>query len=244
MANFDDLELPPGRADGLARPQGPVDPGPMDRQARSLVMASLLMITVAVAGVGLYSYDRIEVAMRMNAYGKKLQEEQAATRQMTETEINGLKKMTAAFTARLTDLKTALPDTNEVPSMLDSLQRLAATHQVNVVKISPKPKQLDSLFTTHPVQVVLSGRFLDVTATINDLRSMPRLFIPVRMTVEPKTKGVGTTQTAKDIAANGIVDADIMFNTYTIPTANEKALLGAADKAGKGTRRRGKESTS
>jgi Tfp pilus assembly protein PilO len=245
MADFDDLELPSGALSGAAAPSGPVDHGPMDSAARNLVLASMLMITVAVAGVGLYSYERFDVGRRMNAYGDRLKQEQEATKQLTNAEITKLKSGTVAYGSLLQRLKTNLPDTNEVPRLLDSLQRIAVSHNIGVVKISPKPKQLDSLFTTHPVQVVLSGRFLDVAEAVSELRSMPRLFIPVRMTVEPKTKGLGGQKTAKDVAVNGIVDADIVFNTYTIPTRAEKAMLSAAEgKTGKGARKRGKDSDS
>jgi Tfp pilus assembly protein PilO len=244
MATFDDLELPNDLDPQAGTSKGPPDPGPMDQAARNLVLASILMITVAVAGVGMYRYERFDVAQRMNAYGARLQAEQNATKALTNAEITSLKRGTAAYGDLLKRLKTNLPDTNEVPSLIDSLQRIARAHQVSVMKIRPQGKQLDSLFTTHPVQVVLSGRFLDVTEAVSELSRMPRLFIPIRMTVEPKTKGLTGGKTAKDVAVNGLVDADIMFNTYTIPTAAEKATLAATTgAAAKGTRKRGKEPT-
>lgn len=223
MSELAELDLPPG----FGGPAAPVvaEVSPMDQKARNLVMASIMMISVAVVGVGAYSYDRYDTGMRIMAYAKRLQSEQEATKMMTDKEISSLKSGTAAYAALLKRLKTNLPDTNEVPSLLDSLQRIASGHNVAVVQITPQPKMVDSLFTAHPVTVVLSGKFLDVTETISELSRMPRLMIPVRVNVRQVKSG--TPRVGKFDMLKGIVDADMVFHTYTLPTGSEKAEFNA-----------------
>jgi Tfp pilus assembly protein PilO len=95
---------------------------------------------------------------RIHAEIKKL--ELSVTEGITiENPIRRLEQELAQMEGRFEALKTLLPERKEIPAVLRSLQRMAASSNLTIIRLTPKPVVPRPFYSEWPVHIEVQGNY-------------------------------------------------------------------------------------
>jgi hypothetical protein len=86
-----------------------------------------------------------------------------------------LRTPSAAVTVRPSDLyrlTKALPDDSNMSGIVLDLNRISAQNELTFVSITPSPQVLGSGYVQQPLDVVVQGRFRNISSFLGDLRTL------------------------------------------------------------------------
>lgn len=142
------------------------------KSTKGLVGMGLAALVVVVAG----GWFLLVSPQKTKATDLKAETELA--QQELATKRAALASPAAAINVRANDsfrLTRALPNTNDMASIILELERLAARHELTFKSLAPGSPMVGIGYLTYPADIIVQGRFAEVSGFLGDLRKIVRV---------------------------------------------------------------------
>lgn len=110
-------------------------------------------------------------------------------------------------------LRRAMPDTADIPGVMFELDRLAKRAKVEFQAISPQAEVQLNGFTVWPVQVIVNGRFANVSRFLRELRTLVTVK-KSKLDARGRVYSVDSVQFTESQDGFPDVEADLRVNAF------------------------------
>jgi type IV pilus assembly protein PilO len=189
----------------------------------------LVLITVAFLGLGALYWvkphadkdaaladlrGRVERLERMN---------QRARADLASGGVDQLKAEADGYAEMLRALRQLVPQSNEVPTLLEQVSTAARREGLEIGGIQPKEIIQGPEFDTYQYSITVTGGYHAIARFLSNVGSLARVITPVDLDLRNKEAPSGTTETSRANTAG--VTATFVLRTYV---ARTEALLASA----------------
>jgi type IV pilus assembly protein PilO len=127
-------------------------------RSTQIVVFSVLMLGLAVIFYAFYLKGMLEEKATLQKEVTRL-EAAVAQAQAVEAQLAKFKKELAELEQRLEALKSMLPSQKETPSILRSVQQMAASNDLKILKFMPQPIVPRSFYVEWPITIDVEGTY-------------------------------------------------------------------------------------
>lgn len=145
----------------------------------------------------------------------------SAKRELALGSVEEVRKRAEQYRATLDLLRQFVPESKEVPNLLDDISTRAKIRGVNLANVVPQPVQPGpSPFSTHQYEMAVIGRYDRIGRFLADIAGLRRIIVPTEVTLvsadKPKAKALGDTTSA-------MLEAKFKIRTFVKAPAGEAA---------------------
>jgi type IV pilus assembly protein PilO len=186
--------------------------------------ALLVLIVFAFIGLGVaywmipYATTREELAS-LSARVESLDRiNQRARADLATGGVQELKAEAEEYTALFGVLRQLVPESNEVPTLLEQISTAARREGLEISAINPQPLLAGPEFDTHQYKISVTGGYHSVARFLTNVGSLSRIVTAVDVEFRDRdaTGGSNPASTRSPNSAN--VAADFMIRTYVART--------------------------
>lgn len=164
----------------------------------------------------------------------KLQQQAAATQTANaalEVQIQTLKaqqKQLPKMQAQLAEVRTEIPETPALPSLIRSLSDAAKAAGVHMESLAPaNPAINGGQLSSQDVAIKVSGGYFEIQRFLNNLERMDRVILVTGLGIEEDAETTttdGTTSTSTDTATSTTLIGTISGRVFLVPPATETTV--------------------
>jgi type IV pilus assembly protein PilO len=139
--------------------------------------AALLCLTLALVGIAFYfglikpKYEQFkELQVKLNDLQNQIQENKKIADNLPK-----LKREYEQLNKELEAALTELPNQKEIPSLLTSITNVGKNSGLDFLLFRPKPEQSKDFYSEVPVDIVVSGAFINVANFFVAVGNLPRI---------------------------------------------------------------------
>lgn len=195
------------------------------------------VLAVVALAVGYVGYDGLEVAGFGGLSAKKAEVQQktdsitmlqaridSAKAELAKGSVEDLRRRLEAYRSSLDLLRRLVPESNEVPNLLDDITTRAKIQGVEVALFSPGAiTPGPAPFSTHRWELKVFGHYDQVGEFLSDIASLPRIVVPVDLKLGIAPANIATTY---GDTTGGLLAATFGVLTYVKTAQPEEASGG------------------
>lgn len=204
----------------------------MNQQRQIYIILLVLALAVgyfgysglSVAGWGGISARRDEIAAKRDSITMLQAKIDTAKAELAKGSIEDLRRRVEGYRTSLDLLRRLVPESNEVPNLLDDITTRAKIRGVEVALFSPGAISAGPApFSTHRWELRVYGHYDQVGEFLSDIASLPRIIVPVdlKLSIAP----AGTARTYSD-TTGGLLQAGFGVLTYVKAAQPEEGTSG------------------
>ncbi len=137
-----------------------------------------------------------------------------------------LQERLALYERHVMQLEQLIPQSEEVPELLNDMSTEARLSGVNLASIRPEPSQPGPYYTKQSYQIEVIGAYHDVGEFLTSVASLSRIITPVEMSLSPFT---GSSDV---VEAENPLTASFRIETYVVPSGSARADTASAQGQG------------
>ena len=137
-----------------------------------------------------------------------------------------LQERLALYEAHVNKLEELIPAQEEVPVLLDDIQRRARVQQVDVRLLEPQPREPVELYDRTAYNMSVVGEYHSVARFLTDIASLDRIVTPVQVEVELYDQPAMYADLESPVVAN------FRIETYVLPDSTAAATPAPAPAPG------------
>ena len=192
----------------------------MDNQKKAylgLLAAAVLVGYVGYSGLELVGWGGMTaqkelIAQKTDSITMLQAKIDSAKAELAKGSVEDLRRRLEGYRASLDLLRRLVPESNEVPNLLDDITTRAKIRGVEVAlfspgAVSPGPDP----FSTHRWELRVYGHYDQVGEFLSDIASLPRIVVPVDLKVAIAPQSVATTYSD---TTGGLLSATFGVLTY------------------------------
>jgi Tfp pilus assembly protein PilO len=132
--------------------------------------------------------------------------------------VEELKNQAEEYTALFAILRQLVPESNEMPTLLEQVSTAARREGLEIMAVNPQPLIQGPEFDTHQYKISVTGGYHAVARFLTNVGSLSRIVTAVDVEFRDKeaVSGTITASTRSPDAAN--IAADFMIRTYVART--------------------------
>jgi type IV pilus assembly protein PilO len=187
---------------------------------RSAQVAIFAVLVGCLAFV-FYTYYLKDLIVQRDALQEEIARLERSVAQGTaiENQLKRFKQELAQLEDRLAVLKSILPSEKETPSVLRSVQRMAASSNLKIDRFAPKPMVPHAFYSDWPIQIDVEGNYDGLGMFFEKISQASRIIDVTDITITGLDKlaaDANTTLTASGTATT------FVFSEGTASTRDEK----------------------
>ena len=196
----------------------------MSRTAQAIV---LLVVAGALCGAFYYF-----VLQKPIAEGKTLQTEidklQVSVGQgkAIESQLQQFKTELAQLESRLNELRKILPPEKETPIVLRSIQQMAASSNLKILKFTPQPLKAHDFYVDWPIQIQVEGNYNGLGRFFEKISRYTRIINADNIAIKGIDK---STDRARTLSASCTATTFVFQEEQAAPPAEEKKPAARAN---------------
>jgi Tfp pilus assembly protein PilO len=204
----------------------------MDNQKKTYI--ALLFVALVVGYIG---YAGLELAGWGGLSARKaiIQQEtdsitmlqakiDSAKAELAKGSVEDLRRRLEGYRASLDLLRRLVPESNEVPNLLDDITTRAKIRGVEVALFSPGAVTAGpDPFSTHRWELKIYGHYDQVGEFLSDIASLPRIVVPVDLKVGIAPANIATTYSD---TTGGLLSASFGVLTYVKAAQPQEGTSG------------------
>jgi type IV pilus assembly protein PilO len=162
---------------------------------------------------------------------EQLQGVNAAMRPQALTGGAELQQKLALYEQHMKRLEELIPQTEEVPQLLNSMSERAQDAQVDLALMRPEPEVPGNFYTEQSYQIAVIGGYHEIGRYLGMIASLSRIITPVELKVEPRagdTLRDGTPRLTADFRIITYVIPPVAMPTTPVPSPDAPAQGGAS----------------
>ncbi len=149
----------------------------------------------------------------------------SAKRELAKGTVEDLRRRIERHRASLVLLRRLVPESNEVPNLLDDMSTRAKIRGVNLSEVVPLPVEPGPTpFDTHKYNISVIGRYDEIGEFLSDVASLQRIIVPIDVALSPANQ-----QAARALAdtSGALLQARFQIRTFVKPPEAEGAPSGS-----------------
>jgi len=154
------------------------------------------VLVLALAGLFYMSYlkNSLEARKALQTEIRQL-EASVAQAQAIESRLERFKKEVAEIEQRLETLKSILPAQKETPQVLRSVQEMAATNNLKILKFTPQPTVPKDFYIDWPIEIQVEGNYNGLGRFFEKVSESTRLIDVNKINIKGIDKSVDPAKT-------------------------------------------------
>jgi type IV pilus assembly protein PilO len=165
----------------------------LSRRTQILIF-SLLVLALAVLFYMSYLKNSIETRKALQAEVHQL-EASVAQAQAIETRLERFKKEVAEIEQRLEALKSILPAQKETPQVLRSVQEMASSNNLKILKFTPQPVVPKDFYVDWPIEIQVEGNYNGLGRFFENISQSTRLIDVNKINIKGIDKSADSART-------------------------------------------------
>ena len=198
-----------------------------------VVYGLLIGLALLVGAAGYFGYDPLiagvagkqaEVQAKLDSVTMLQARIDSAKAELAKGSVEDLRRRLEAYRTSLDLLRRLVPESNEVPNLIDAISSKAKVRGVEVAlfnpgAVSPGPEP----FSTHRWDLRVYGHYDQVGEFLSDIASLPRIVVPVDLKVAIAPANIATTY---GDTTGGLLAATFGVLTYVKQATPEEGTDG------------------
>lgn len=165
--------------------------------------------TLGIKGV---EQRKAEIQMKQDSLTKLQSQIDSAKRELARGSIDDVRRRLESDRASLGLLRRLVPESNEVPNLLDDITQRAKIRGVSLSQMVPMPLQPGpSPFSTYKYQMAVVGHYDQIGQFLADMASLQRIIVPDNLTIAPANQQA--QRVARD-TTGALLEAKFQIRTY------------------------------
>lgn len=179
---------------------------------------------LAVIGFGGVSEKQVLLQQKTDSIAMLQARIDSAKAELAKGSVEDLRRRLEAYRSSLDLLRRLVPESNEVPNLLDDITTRAKIQGVEVALFSPGAVTAGPApFSTHRWELRVYGHYDQVGEFLSDIASLPRIVVPVDLKLNIAPAAVATTY---GDTTGGLLAASFGVLTYVKQAQSEEAAGG------------------
>ncbi|MDQ6828352.1 MAG: type 4a pilus biogenesis protein PilO [Gemmatimonadota bacterium] len=175
---------------------------------------SLLGIVIAVAVVGAHVYFRYlpkreEFVQKEERISKLVAVNGRAKAELAKGNVNELRRQLAEYQQNLELVRTLVPTSNEVPSLLEQVSTAARRVGLDVASVDPQPVVEGEQYDTYRYNIVVVGGYHELAEFMANVGGLTRIVLPVNLALQTSANRPG-----KKTPSLAQIEAKLQLLTY------------------------------
>jgi len=159
-----------------------------------IMVFGLLVLALAVLFYVFYLKSSIESRNALQGEVHQLEASVAQT-QAIESKLQSFKKEVAEIEQRLQALRSILPAQKETPQVLRSVQEMAASNNLKILKFTPQPVVPKDFYVDWPIEIQVEGNYNGLGLFFEKISQSTRLIDVNKITVKGVENSVDPSKT-------------------------------------------------
>lgn len=182
--------------------------------------AAFFAIILAVGAMyGFYQYwytNRQDELAAMEARLEQLEDQNRRAQIVATRGGKELEEKLALYERHLLRLEQLIPESEEVPALLNSMAVEARQNRVELALMRPEEPLIGEYYTTRSFNIGVMGEYHDVGRFLTAIASLPRIVTPVDLDMSVSAR---SSNREEEDASKAPVLAQFNIKTYVIPPA-------------------------
>lgn len=179
---------------------------------------------VSSLGIQGVQADKVEVAAKRDTLGTLEAQIDSAKKELAKGTAEDLRRKLDEHRASLALLRRLVPESNEVPNLLDDMSTRAKLRGVNLAQVVPSPVEGGPVpFNTYRYSITVLGRYDQIGEFLSDVASLQRIIVPQSVQVaaanQVAAKALGDT-------SGSLLEAKFQIRTYVKSAGAEGEASG------------------
>ena len=159
-----------------------------------IIIFGAIVLAIAVLFYMSYLKKSIETRTALRAEVRQL-EARVAQAQAIEARLDRFKKEVAEIEQRLETMKTILPSQKETPQVLRSVQEMAASNNLKILKFTPQPVMPKDFYVDWPIEIQVEGNYNGLGRFFEKISQSTRLIDVNKINIKAVEKSVDPVKT-------------------------------------------------
>jgi len=159
-----------------------------------IIIFSLLVLALAVFFYMYYLENSIEERKALRTEVRQL-EASVAQAQTIESRLDQFKKEVADIEQRLETMKSILPSQKETPQVLRSVQEMASSNNLKILKFTPQPVVQKDFYVDWPIEIQVEGNYNGLGHFFEKISQSTRLIDVSKINIKGIDKSVNSAKT-------------------------------------------------
>lgn len=179
---------------------------------------------VSNIGISGVQADKAEVAAKRDTLGTLEAQIDSAKKELAKGTAEDLRRKLDEHRASLSLLRRLVPESNEVPNLLDDMSTRAKLRGVNLAQVVPAPVEGGPVpFNTYRYAITVLGRYDEIGEFLSDVASLQRIIVPQDVQVAAANQ---TAARALGDTSGALLEAKFQIRTY-VKSAGEGDASGS-----------------
>lgn len=193
---------------------------------------ALVIGVVALAGFyffwSMWYSPRAEQVVGLETRLEQLERENQRAQTVATRGTENLEERLALYERHMIQLEQLIPDSEEVPRLLDQITGEARRHRVNMATTRPEPDEVGAYYTKDSYEYQVYGEYHDVGRFLAAIASLPRIITPVDVEL-------GLFSGTQPLDMEWPVTATLRLETYLLPAPGTTPGMGGEGPEGGAT---------
>ncbi|MEP6691210.1 MAG: type 4a pilus biogenesis protein PilO [Gemmatimonadaceae bacterium] len=177
--------------------------------------AYALVIAICVAAIGAHYYFKYrpkqdEFVQKEDRIAKLVALNGRAKAELAKGNVNELRRQLAEYQQNLELVRTLVPTSNEVPSLLEQVSTAARRVGLDVATVDPQPVTEGDQYDTFRYNVTVVGGYHELAEFLANVGTLTRIVLPVNLTLQTSTQKTA----GKKAAGSAHIEARLQLLTY------------------------------
>ena len=179
---------------------------------------------VSSLGIQGVQADKVEVAAKQDTLGTLEAQIDSAKKELAKGTAEDLRRKLDEHRASLALLRRLVPESNEVPNLLDDMSTRAKLRGVNLAQVVPSPVEGGPVpFNTYRYSITVLGRYDQIGEFLSDVASLQRIIVPQSVQVAAANL---TAAKALGDTSGSLLEAKFQIRTYVKSAGTEGEASG------------------
>jgi len=196
-----------------------------------IILLAVIIGYVAYSGTGLSALGlngmkerKVRIVAIEDTIAQLEAQTDSAKRELAKGTVEDLRRRIERHRASLVLLRRLVPESNEVPNLLDDMSTRAKIRGVNLSEVVPLPVEPGPIpFDTHKYNISVIGRYDEIGEFLSDVASLQRIIVPIDVSLAPANQ-----QAARALSdtSGALLQARFQIRTFVKPPEAEGVASG------------------
>jgi len=195
----------------------------------------LLLCVAAIASIGLYwnfvySKTAADLALRRTHADALVAMNQKAKLEMAKGNVNEVRRQLAEYQQNLSLIRSLVPTSNEVPSLLEQVSTAARRVGLDVATVDPQPVVEGENYDTYRYTMSVVGGYHELAEFLANVGNLTRIVLPMNVALSVPTNNAAVQAHAKP--GEAAIEAKFQLQTFVTKAPAADPSFDARRKAG------------
>lgn len=191
---------------------------PNDPKQRNALLIGLAAVVAFYFGfLDMWYSPKKEELDQMETRLEQLEDQNRSAQILATRGGEELRERLALYQRHVTQLEELIPQSEEVPALLNDMTAEARRTNVDLASIRPQPAEPGPYYTKQSYEIEVIGAYHDVGEFLTSVASLSRIITPVDMDLSRFTGSARMVETEYPLRASFLIE------TYVVPEGSARA---------------------